>query len=339
VDYFLFEEERGHQDEEHGGSGFLPQEVDRPLTFTLGGVRAVRVRVLDEATKNPLPGSIVTPWYLFKAGKGGEFNVSGLEEFSRTADEHGIARFDVLPVDNEATIPLLIRSPHHVAHRIHTVPPGAEDAEILAELVRKVSVSGRVVAADGTPAAGATVVAAGDGYHYGYFRTAANTVADGTFELEVSPEEYYSLVAHRGEDVSRVTNLVVRKGHPIGGLEIALRQGTRLFGQVTVAPDMRPVADYELKLRQRPMEEYAELAAGERLPNPGESRDYIQPVIERTTRTDAAGRFEFVVGPGSYYLVGPFSAPVPRFTITDEESREVDLIARDREEFTLPHDE
>jgi len=333
VDYHHFREGNG---EAHGADTWLPQDFEGPVKFHLSGVREATVKVVDEDTNEPLAESVVVPWYLYKPGKGGEFNISGLAEFARTTDERGIAVFDVLPADNGATIPLLIRSAHHVVHRIYAIDPHAAADEVVAELVRKVRVSGRVFAADGSPTAGASVLAAGDGYHYGYFRTAAKTGDDGKFELEVSPDEYYSLVAERDDAVSQVLNIVVRKGEPTTGLELSLARGTRLHGQVTLAPDNVPVANFELKLRQRPAVEYRELGAEQQLPNPSESRDYIQPLLERATRTDEAGRFEFVVGPGSYYLVGPFSAAVPRFTITDEPEYEVNLVARDGGEFTEP---
>jgi hypothetical protein len=254
-----------------------------------------------------------------------------MREFARFTDEQGIATFDILPLDSQQETSFWVRFAGFVPQERVAMLPGTSAVEVTAALVRMVSVTGRVMGRDRGPAAGATVMAAGDGYQFGYFRDATRTQRDGTFQLEVGPDQYYSFVAQHGRTASAATNFVVRKGRPVAGVELTLVPATRLHGSVTVGGTAQPLSGSMLRLCQRPAQDF-EAQDDVELPNPHESVDYVQPIVERFTRTDESGHFEFYVGPGRYYLVGPASTPIPRITVSDEESLEVNLVARSEDD-------
>jgi RNA polymerase sigma factor (sigma-70 family) len=288
----------------------LPDEV----TLTLSGARTVRVKAVDSSGR-PVAGVPVYPWYVQQAGKPEDVNLSGTDAVLATTDAAGVAVFDWLPSEFEGAISFFSSSPEYSYVEQISINPGTADAELTMHLLRKAKISGKVRGADGRPAAGILVEAAGAGpaVHNDHQQTL--TRADGSYEMLVHGEEAYvvTVVDDRWAAPSHV-GVVVREGRPVSGLDFRLAEGTVVRGAVTLGADRRPVADQQVLLILR---------AGEIPPairKPGD-KTYHEIRHSRWVMTDAQGRYRFCVGPGTYQLVGPqHTEPV---TITVTTQREV----------------
>jgi hypothetical protein len=117
-------------------------------------------------------------------------------------------------------------------------------------------------------------------------------------------------------------------------VDLTLRPtATRLYGRLTDA-EGAPIPNAQIHCRQLYFDtaKLAELG----LPSPRNLPQPNRPTITRRVRTDAEGRFEFIVGPGHYaiqhYVIqqgrpsDPQSPnPYLEFQIGDEAERRIDL--------------
>lgn len=322
LDYFVYRRSGAPKNDPYQ----LDQDHAEPLNFVLNGTHDLKVRVLDSKDR-PLQDVLVYPWYFEKPHKGDHLNVSGLEEFQTRTNAEGLATIRSIPKDNSARVTIWAHEEGYFAPERWMFDPAAPAAEIIARLVPLVPVTGRVTYPDGRPAAGIDVLAAGEGYTFDDFRAVARTQDDGTFELKVAPDQYYLFVAGNDEWAASERTGIVYPDKPIHGVEFQLQPASRIHGRVTIGPEHKPLPKQHLVLYQRPTENYYELPEKDQLPNPKDSRKAVSPILGRTTYTDEQGRFEFLVGPGNYYIIGPDGSKPPKFVITDQQSLEVNLHA------------
>ncbi len=157
--------------------------------------------------------------------------------------------------------PRLEPGPRPSAAALPTAPPNAvaPDEAGLVSRVRNLTVAGRVLAEDGTPAAGVTVVAQAAGLvsrtrdeganlvsrtRYGVLQAAglrATTDAAGRFSLELPTDEPHNVEAVAGPQVKAI-RLAVAPGE--GALELRLAPTGTIAGRVT-APGAPGVTDFE----------------------------------------------------------------------------------------------
>lgn len=303
----------------------LAQDHQDPIALKLSPTCKVIVRAEDQDGK-PIAGASVTPWLLTLPKKGKDANLGSL--WQKTTNEEGVAVYDNIPAENERKITIWVRKEGFVARDRPYFDPTVPGGEVVATLLPLVPVGGRVVFPDGTPAAGIDVRVCGQGYGFDGFRDSTVSAEDGTFQIEVNPDEYYLFAAGNKEWASAATARVVRLGQPVDGIELKLQRATRVFGRMTAGSDDEPIADVYVQLYLKAENSYYDLSEDERLPNPTDSRRGISPVIVKNTKTDSTGAFEFFTGPGSHYAIGQDVEESPKFEITDEEEFEINLRAQ-----------
>src|SRR5262249_27037729 len=127
--------------------------------------------------------------------------------------------------------------------------PGQPDRPLVARLLRNVPIGGKVTLPDGRPAAGILLQVEGRGRTSGYYRGVARTRADGSYSLNVYPDQSYLIAVtdDRWAAPSK-TGVVVREGQPQKGLDIRLGEGTLLRGRVTLGGDRKPAAGQTITL-------------------------------------------------------------------------------------------
>lgn len=321
VDYFLF---RGEKEPASDPYKLAPDHAE-PLEFALDGIRQVKVRLMDDHGK-PLSGQQVRPWLINRPNKGADLNLSGLEEFNAESDDQGVATFDLIPADNSRGVTFWVDAAGFRRQRVE-FDPSKDANEIVAQLLPLVSVSGVVKHADGSPAEGIPVSVGGAGYTMDRFREAVTSDAEGRFSLQVDPDQYYQFTANNREWASRPVNRVVLANRPVEGIQITVEPAKRVFGRVTIGASKQPAVGVYTQLYQQPDVDYYDLPESERLPNPTDSNLAIQPRTAWGGPTDQDGRFEYFVGPGKYYLMGPNGVKPVEFELVDQASYEVNLYA------------
>jgi len=296
LDYFVY-----GQGDDSASIHLLTQDHAEPLTLVLGGTRRLTLHVVDE-TGQPLAGAEISIPVIEKRDKGAPLNVDG---FSFLTDESGNAAIDVLPADLSSEVFFYIR---HAGYSLPQSPlfgPKSEETELTAQLVPLIPVRLRAVLVDGSPAAGAQVVASCRGYSHPFYRALETCDADGRVEISVPPNQYFAFLAVRDGLVSPLAARVIKE-QPIDEVELALRPGTRVHGRATRGRDSLPQAGVSIQLHSHPgLDRYKSLPDDERLPLPAGSEESLWPKIEQSILCDADGRFEFLVGPGEHLCLGP----------------------------------
>jgi hypothetical protein len=304
---------RGDDEPEEQEHRHLPEA----LTLTLDGAQTVRVQAVDSAGK-PVPELTVRPWGLIKRGRPPIVNFDCID--MRT-DKQGVAIIDWLPVDFKQ-VSFRSHSASHVPVRMPQllktdVKPGTIP-DVTISVLRLTKISGRVKGADGKPAVGIHVRAA---------RASCRTGADGMYEMNVRPETVYMVSVVDDEWAAPARGrVVVREDEAVGGIDLELTKGTVISGTVTRSRDNRPAARESVTIEQ----------IGEELPPELQvlgDRAKVES-FARSVMTDAKGRFEFRVGPGTYVLTNAHAAELrprrPGFGPAQKE--QVRLIVEDEPE-------
>jgi thioredoxin family protein len=302
----------------------LSQDHDDPITLKLSPTRKVVVRAEDQDGK-PIAGASVAPWLFRLPKRGKDANLGSL--WRKTTNEEGVAIYASIPAETERKITIWVRKEGFVARGRSYFDPKVPESEVVATLLPLVPVSGRVVLSDGSPAAGIDVRVCGQGYGSDGFRDSTVSAEDGTFQMDVNPDQYYLFAAGNKEWASAATARVVRLGQPVDEIELKLQRATRVFGRMTAGADDEAIADAYVQLYLKAAKSYYALPDDERLPNPTDSRRGISPVIVKGTKTDRTGAFEFFTGPGSHYVIGRDVEDRPEFEIVAEEEFEINLRA------------
>ena len=157
-----------------------------------------------------------------------------------------MATFDWLPLTKD----LLQFWPTDDAYANRRVVVEEEQTQpVTTRLVRTEAIRGRVVHADGTPAAGIRLEAYGSGKKHDNGRGEALTGADGRYEMMVSPDEAYAVYVEDEDCAARSRlDVVVRRGKPAEGVDFTLTRGTLLRGTVSVGDGNRPAAGVYIRL-------------------------------------------------------------------------------------------
>jgi uncharacterized GH25 family protein/thiol-disulfide isomerase/thioredoxin len=275
------------------------QDVPLPwparLTLTLDGARRLRVKTVDRAGR-PIPGVRVGPWFIQKTGREDMLYLEGVATLQTTTDKEGMADFDWLPERSK----LWLRSQHAAYHTVeHATFVKEDEREVRIALLPLERLSGRIVYADGRPAAGIRVEVAGQGAGGHEFRGSTRSGADGRYSLRVYSEQGY-IVAVRDErwGAPYRNDVIVRADKPTTGIDFVLSRATRLHGRVTVGKDGRaaPRTAVEAVIKGRKLPPELQSKAG--------NISYLL-LLSFRANTDRDGRFEFHLGPGKYTLQGP----------------------------------
>ena len=289
-----------------------------PIQFQLAPAQSIQIELVDAETESPLVGKEVSLWLLNKPGEPDSFNFSFLPtEFRINTDETGIADFKGVPTWHIHPLTFWPNDDQYERERITFDPQKQLSGKLRVKLNQLVPMSGQVRFADGQPAAEISVSVVGVGHAMDSFRQVAKTDKQGHFELQVAPNLLYMLAVQDEQwAASAIDGLIVRPQVPIEGLEISLQKAIRVFGRVTVGQEDRPVVGQRMSLYQagRALQEME----GVELPNPENTRYWVQPSVFRNAETDEEGRYEFLVGPGKYTLSGPTQVKHQEFEIADE---------------------
>jgi RNA polymerase sigma factor (sigma-70 family) len=285
----------------------LPAEV----ALTLDAPRTVRVRALD-AEGDPVAGVGFRVRPLHKDGREGMvIYVTSLNV--ETTDAAGVAVFDWLPRTQETSE--FFPTTAGYANRRAVLAPDGET--YVARLARNETIRGRATLPDGSPAADVLVAAEGSGLWDDRGQARARTEADGSYELEVAPDDAYAVcIRDEAWTAPTISNVLVRRGKPVEGVDFRLGKGTLIRGTVTLEPDGRAAAGEGVLLR----------ALGEDPPQDLMIESVRRQIPERDrpirtipvppswllgphppgkwvhATTDADGRYAVRVGPGTYSI-------------------------------------
>lgn len=273
--------------------GAPPAEV----TLALDGARSARIKAVDTSGR-PVPNVEIRPWYIGRSGKIDHANIGGATVVRARTDERGIATFDWLPTEVDQGVPFQVYPGAYSCPESPVYRPDTGPLELGARLLRGTPIRGVVRQPDGRPAAGILLRAEGRGATNHYCRMHTRTAQDGSYSLEVYPEQSYIIAVLDDRRAARsLTGVVVREGQPREGLDLTLGEGTLLHGRATKEPEGTPAAGETITLVQR-----GEALPKEFISNRGEGETESLP---SWATTDAEGRYRLRVGPGRYELLGP----------------------------------
>jgi RNA polymerase sigma factor (sigma-70 family) len=313
----------------------LPTKAGLPteLTLRFDRARAARIKVTDTAGR-PIPGVILAPNQIRKLGRATDIWLNRfIPGVANSTGQDGVAVCDWLPHDLRGMVLFHALSDDYFPGSV-TYDPNHDVSELTIQMPRPVRISGRVTRGDGRPAAGVLVRVcgcgpmefAGQGHrlvpirysdsHQGDTRTGA----DGAYHLALLPgqsfivapdDKHEAAPSHHGPILDEAKEGVVQTG-----IDFRLGEGTIVRGRVMGGNPPRPAAGQEVRL----VEEGAIL--------PGPRAPVIRPLLQRGAKTDAEGRFQFRVGPGSYQLWPPGEERQPeQFRIANEREMPFELTA------------
>lgn len=296
------------QAERARGSAEPPFPLPDRLTLALdGALPPLRIKAVDRENR-PLAGIEVGPWLLRKPGR--ESQMNGMNQAFIKTDEAGVAALDWLPARLEGKISIIANSTdHYLPDHATWIDPSEAAGEVTLTFDPLERLSGRVTTADGKPAEGARVELRGQGAGNNSFSGMATADADGRYELKVYSEQAYILMATKGDLAAPYkTGVVVRAGRPVEGVDLVLGPATRLKGRVTVGPDKKPAPQISVAVATNGGSIPSELK------REGD-RTYRDVSPWKWARTDADGRYEFILGPGEYRVQGPARVKPVELTI------------------------
>ena len=264
--------------------------------LVLDGTRAVRIRAVDSAG-NPMPGVELVPDTVFKKGKLRSIQISASPVRART-DQHGSATFDWLPRDVQSGTSFLVASSLSYLPKQLLTDLDNPDAELIARVVKFTPISGKVTLPDGSPAPGIRVAAEGAGSANPGGSGRARTSADGSYTMDVPPEQSYMVYVVDDEWAARsLKGIVVRERTPQTGLDLRLERASVITGRVTTGSPSKPASGLAVIL----VEHGPAVPAGTFMDQPSPLREAILHVAD----TDRDGRYAFHIGSGDYQLTGP----------------------------------
>jgi RNA polymerase sigma factor (sigma-70 family) len=303
-------------------AGVPAAELPGSVTLRLDQARTVRIRALDRSGQ-PLAGFGFHPWLLGREGRS-EVNLASARFVSKTGPD-GTATFDWLPPAKGRGLLQFWPVDEGYANR-RVIVEEEETKPVTARMVQTETLRGRVTRPDGSPAPGIEVVANGTGKGMDNGYNVARTAADGSYAMELSPDEAYAVYVDDKDWAARTRlDVVVLQGKPVAGVDFRLTRGTVIRGTVTIGAEARPADNRYIWLDE---------SAGKQAP------DEVREKGERTWRevrrqfgvsTDAEGHYALRVGPGTFGLNGPARTEPEKITVTDQTE-----IVRD---FSMPRPE
>ncbi len=279
----------------------LPGTVE----LRLGPPRTVKIRAVGPEDE-PLAGVEFDVWLVQKEGKKNHVNYSS-HLFVETTDASGIATFDWLP-PNQQFLAFFPRTKGYARRRIMVEPE--QTGIVTAHLVRTETLKGRVTLPDGSPASDIEVTAFGTGQGFDSGHGRVRTAADGSYAMDLPPNEAYAVFVDDKEWAARSRlDVVIRPGKPVDGIDFKLAKGTVIRGQVTVGPAKLPLANQYIRLGEDGGEPPKDVRHAE-------FRRNVQRSV--STKTDAQGVYRLRVGPGLYTLYGPPKTEPETIAVTDQ---------------------
>jgi hypothetical protein len=273
--------------------------IPNQLQLSLDGARTLHVKTVDREGK-PVSGVKVGPWYIQLPGHEGDINLSGTTAYWPETGKDGTLLLDWLPDRFVRAIPILTYSEDYYGlDHATSLEQDKLTEDMTISLLPMEQLSGRVTHPDGQGAAGIQLMVEGQGAGHNRFRRSIRTGPDGRFTLRVYTEQAYIVAVTDDRWAAPYRGgLVVRPGKPVEGVDFVLCRPTRLHGRVKVGKDDAPPAETTLRvdidLGQIPQE----------LRKKGD-RFYHAVAMYFHAKTDKDGRYEFLLGPGSYKLHGP----------------------------------
>ncbi|MGV3485046.1 MAG: thioredoxin family protein [Planctomycetaceae bacterium] len=301
----------------------VPEFPSDGETLRLEGASPVRVKVVDGSGK-PIAGVRLYPWLLRKESANQELNVSFVaESVVQTTGESGTTTFQWMPQWQTSVVTIWPTVDGYARSRAN-YDPATDHGESTVVLERLVAIQGRVLDDVGDPVEGISVNAYGEGYGWDSGRGQAKSASDGAYELLVPPEQIYMVTVDDEVWVSdAIPSFPVNSGKPVKNIDLRLRQPTRLTGQLRSEPSGKPIANDRVLVYQ-----YGDdlgSIEGASIANPENSRKHVQPIKVLSTPTDSDGRFEFLLGNGSYDIRPPRQEKTEKFVVSGEDALSIDV--------------
>jgi hypothetical protein len=277
---------------ERGGSAAQTNPLPNEVALKLDGARSLRVRTVDH-NGQAVAGVKIGPWYIRKPGYEADINLSGATSLWPTTDAAGEVLLDWLPEEFEQALPIMasVSDKYYAREHYTAIQADKPASELTIELLPLEKLSGLVTHADGSPAAGATVTVRGQGTSHNGFQGATTTDGDGRYQLKVYSEQAYLVRAGDEKLASPVrSDIVVRAGKPVGGVDLVLGRSTSVRGRVTMGPDGRPVAQLYLSAV------IDKGAITKDLSRKADDRYYYGLRMNFNAQTDADGNYSFLRG-------------------------------------------
>ena len=291
-------------------------------TLTLEGTAPVTVTVTD-TEGHPLPNTRLYVWLLQKESQADQLNLSYFSELLATrTNSAGRASFDWFPAWQKSLTTIWPTADGHVRVR-GMYDPAVQNGEIDIQLDRLMPLRGTVTFADGTPAAGIAVAAAGAGYTFDGFREVTRTDKSGRYEILAAPYQIYMLYVQDEQWAApSQSGFAVLPNQAVDEHHFQLRRATRIHGRVLDKNTGNPVPGKLIYLTHHGID--LNSMGEDILPNPEKSRRWVSPMRQLNATSQEDGTFEFFVGDGDYNLfVQGFDAE--KFTIDEESEKHVDL--------------
>lgn len=302
-------------------------------TLTLEGATAVTVKVVDDDGQ-PVSDVRVYPWLLKKDTQNDDLNLSMHHEtFAQRTDSAGISVFAWLPSWQTGITQFWPNKTGYNRQRgLYT--PANDKGHMEIVLKKHVPIRGRVQNADGTPAANISISAIGAGYTLDEARENGWTDSNGEYEIMVPPDQIYLVVASgKGFAAAPQTGFAVFKGQPVAEKNFTLRPATRIYGTLIDEDTKEPVPNARVFVYQYGKDLHS--MNGVELPNPEQSRTYVQPLTTQNTQTNDQGQFELFVGDGNFDIRPPQQEKAEKFEIAGETEREFLLTTKLSKEVEL----
>jgi hypothetical protein len=258
----------------------IDQHHAERIVLKLAGAHVVRVRAVDEHDK-PLPGVLVYPTAIDLPRKAGALNATLPPKL--TGDD-GTAEFREMPAHVRQGWHFRGERFGYQQQEYATLKVGDPGDVATLRMRAQVLVSGSVKHGDGTPAAGAVV-------RIDERNSSAETICneEGKFEKYVGLDRHCRFVAQLGGEISAEATAFIRPPHEMKPIELKLSPGARVFGTLRDPKGKLPVAGEFVSLAFLPRED-------------DDGRDL--PPLSYTAKTNDAGQYELLVGPGKYRLTG-----------------------------------
>ncbi len=273
-----------------GDIGPLPADV----TVRLDGSRSVRIKAVDSAGR-PVPGVEFRPWTIRKPRKLDRANIEGSPAVRSRTDDTGMATFGWLPANDEEDLGFLIYPSEYSCPASPLLRSGSDGVVLEARLLGHTRIAGTVRDRNGKPAAGILIRAEGRGATNMYCRRHTRTRADGSYAMDVYPEQSYMIaVLDERSAVKSRTDVIVHEGKPMEGLDFTLVAGTLIHGVVTKRAGGPLMKGETITLVEHGPNLPPELVS----PQPGNAA----ADLPQWTTTDALGHYQFRVGPGHFTL-------------------------------------
>ncbi len=301
--------------------------IDAGESLVLAGASPLTVRIVDTKDK-PIPEMGAYVWLLQKEDEANQLNMSFFSTmFNEVANEEGELAFNWFPSWQKMTTtvwPLgTTKSTRGFVHKRAEYEPAAGTAPLKMMLERLVPIRGTVTFPDGKPAPGISVGASGAGYTRDGFYGSVKTDDAGQYEILATPNQIYMLyISDKKWSAPAQSGFAILPDREVVRHDFVLRPATRVFGRALDMAMLEPLGRQTVFFTQEGTE--LDAIGKDVLPNPEKSTKIVCPVWAQTTLTGDDGKYEFYAGPGEYNLFVQGKESI-KFTITDENERQVDL--------------